>query len=54
MRHESLIVFKYLIKNMSHLNLTKELSIIKNEGCEDKKTDIFNIILYFGKIYKPA
>jgi hypothetical protein len=54
MRLESPIVFKYLIKNISHLNLTKELSIIKNEGCKDKRVYIFIVILYFDKIYKTA
>jgi hypothetical protein len=52
MRHESPpIVFKYLIKNISHLNLTKELSIIKNEGCKDKRAYFCIIILSFDKSY---
>ncbi len=41
-------------ENISLLKLTKESSIIKNEGCKDKRAYIFIVILSFDKIYKPA
>jgi hypothetical protein len=43
-----------LNENISQLKLTKESSIIKNEGCKDKRAYIFIVILSFDMSYWTA